>query len=425
LSRAMGEDVGTYAISSTLANANYTITFTGADFTITPKAIAIAAEAKTKVYGESDPALTFSINPDLETGDVLTGSLSRATGEDVGTYPISSTLANANYAITFTGADFTITPKAIAIAAEAKTKVYGESDPALTFSINPDLETGDVLTGSLSRAMGEDVGTYAISSTLANANYTITFTGADFTITPKAIAIAADAKTKVYGEVDPALTFSINPALETGDDLTGSLSRATGEDVGTYAISSTLANANYAITFTGADFTITKADQVITFNPISHDNLDSFELTATASSGLAVSYTSSDTLIATINGNVITVLSPGTVIITATQLGDNNFNPAIAITQSLTIATLGVSEDIFSAKDVFLYPNPAKNSLKISLGIDAVEVTIFDVNGKKIQEYTNYISDQLIDLRDFKIGVYLIRIQNNQKMITKRLVKIE
>ncbi|WP_299014383.1 leucine-rich repeat protein, partial [uncultured Polaribacter sp.] len=118
--------------------------------TITPKAIAIVAEAKTKVYGESDPALTFSINPALETGDVLTGSLSRAMGEDVGTYPISSTLANANYTITFTGADFTITSKAIAIAAEAKTKVYGESDPALTFSINPALETGDVLTGSLS-----------------------------------------------------------------------------------------------------------------------------------------------------------------------------------------------------------------------------------------------------------------------------------
>jgi large repetitive protein len=45
---------------------------------------------------------------------------------------------------------------------------------------------GDTFTGALTRAVGEDVGTYAITQgTLAlSTNYTIAFTGADFDITP-------------------------------------------------------------------------------------------------------------------------------------------------------------------------------------------------------------------------------------------------
>ncbi|WP_164918356.1 MBG domain-containing protein, partial [Leeuwenhoekiella polynyae] len=180
--------------SSTLANANYNITFVPADLTITEKAITITADAKSKVYGATDPTLTYTVSPDLVGSDVLTGSLSRATGETVGEYAISSTLVNANYNITFVPADLTITEKAITITADAKSKVYGSADPALTYTVSPDLVGSDVLTGSLSRATGEKVGEYAISSTLANANYNITFVPADLTITEKAITITADAK---------------------------------------------------------------------------------------------------------------------------------------------------------------------------------------------------------------------------------------
>ncbi|RXG11259.1 VCBS repeat protein [Leeuwenhoekiella polynyae] len=264
LSRTAGEDVGEYAISSTLANANYDITFVPADFTITEKAITVTADSKTKVYGEVDPALTYKVSPALESGDALTGGLSRATGETVDEYAISSTLANSNYDITFVPADLTITEKAITVTADAKTKVYGEVDPALTYKVSPALESGDALTGGLSRSTGETVGEYAIASTLANTNYDITFVSADLTITEKAITVTADAKTKVYAATDPDLTYSVSPSLETGDALIGSLLRATGETVGEYAISSTLANTNYDITFVSADLTITEKAITIT-----------------------------------------------------------------------------------------------------------------------------------------------------------------
>ena len=73
--RAAGENIGTYAIGQgTVANSNYTITYTGADLTITPKAVTVIADAKNKVYGDADPALTY-VATGLEGTDVLSGSL--------------------------------------------------------------------------------------------------------------------------------------------------------------------------------------------------------------------------------------------------------------------------------------------------------------------------------------------------------------
>jgi hypothetical protein len=260
LSRIAGENVGAYAISAAaLANANYTITPVSADLGITPKPITITADAKTKVYGSNDPALTYTVGAGLVGADTFTGSLSRIAGENVGAYAISAAaLTDANYTITPVGADLGITPKPITITADAKTKVYGSEDPALTYTVGAGLVGADTFTGSLSRTAGENVGAYAISAAaLSNANYTITPFGADLGIMPKPITITADAKTKVYGSNDPALTYTVGAGLVGADTFTGSLSRIAGENVGAYAISAAaLMNANYTITPFGADLSI-------------------------------------------------------------------------------------------------------------------------------------------------------------------------
>jgi hypothetical protein len=81
-------------------------------------------------------------------------------------------------------------------------------------------------------------------------------------ITTRRVTVTADAgKTKVYGQVDPVLTFTDTPALIGSDNFTGALSRASGENVGsTYAINlGTLsAGTNYNISFVSKDFTITQ-----------------------------------------------------------------------------------------------------------------------------------------------------------------------
>jgi hypothetical protein len=66
------------------------------------------------------------------------------------------------------------------------------------------------------------------------------------------------------------------------------------------------------------------------------DGVSRSTLTATASSGLPVSYSSADAGIAVINGNEVVMTGAGTVILTASQPGNQNYQPAPAVTNTLT-----------------------------------------------------------------------------------------
>src|SRR5439155_1314928 len=95
-------------------------------------------------------------------------------------------------------------------------------------------------TGALARATGENVGSYAINlGTLsAGTNYSLSLAPGtvNFTITPKPVVITPTAgQLKVYGAGAPPLTFTNDAGLLAGS-FTGALARATGENVGSYAI---------------------------------------------------------------------------------------------------------------------------------------------------------------------------------------------
>ncbi|WP_416448344.1 MBG domain-containing protein [Leeuwenhoekiella sp. A2] len=279
LVREAGEDVAEYGINQgTLeVSSNYELAFSKAKLTITKAAISIAADAKTKIYGEADPALTYTITSGALVGsDAITGALVREAGEDVAEYEINQgTLeVSSNYELAFSKAKLTITKAAISIAADAKTKIYGETDPALTYTITSGALLGsDAITGALVREAGEDVAEYEINQgTLeVSSNYELAFSKAKLTITKAAISIAADAKTKIYGETDPALTYTITSGALVGSDaITGSLVREAGEDVAEYEISQgTLeVSSNYELAFSKAKLTITRAKAIITADEI-------------------------------------------------------------------------------------------------------------------------------------------------------------
>ncbi len=84
---------------------------------------------------------------------------------------------------------------------------------------------------------------------------------------------------------------------------------------------------------------ISKATQTITFAALASKLTSDlpFTLGATASSTLAVSYASSTLSVATVSGNTVTIVGPGTTTLTATQPGDTNFNAAPAVPQVLVV----------------------------------------------------------------------------------------
>ncbi|MDF5916875.1 MBG domain-containing protein [Pseudomonas aeruginosa] len=283
LGRVAGENVGNYGILQGglgLNTANYTLSYVGNDLRITPAQLNVIADAKTKVYGDLDPALTYQVSG-LKRGDtagaVLNGgSLSRVAGENVGVYGINQGglgLVSSNYTLNYQGNNLTITKALLNVIADAKTKVYGDADPSLTYQVSG-LKNGDtagaVLNGgSLSRVAGENVGVYGINQGglgLVSANYDLSYQGNNLTITKALLNVIADAKTKVYGDADPALTYQVS-GLKNGDTAGavlngGSLSRVAGENVGVYGINQgglALNSGNYDLSYQGNNLTITKA----------------------------------------------------------------------------------------------------------------------------------------------------------------------
>lgn len=87
-----------------------------ATLSITAKTLYVTADAKSKTYADPDPTLTYTTTG-LESGDenVITGALSRNSGENVGTYTINqNTLsAGSNYSISYTSANLTINQRDI------------------------------------------------------------------------------------------------------------------------------------------------------------------------------------------------------------------------------------------------------------------------------------------------------------------------
>ena len=201
------------------------------------------------VYNESTQVSTYSVIR-LAGADYIDSDLSIPLSY---VYPLqyNSVLFKLNKKavqsdwITISGGPFTYTGKAIEPAVTVKD---GNTPVAVTVTYSNNKNAGDATVTVTANAQGY---TGSASKT--------------FTIAPKAINVAAESKSKKYGEADPALTYTAD-ALIGEDKFSGSLVRVEGENVGTYKIiqGNLSAGDNYNISFTGATLTINPAEVVTT-----------------------------------------------------------------------------------------------------------------------------------------------------------------
>jgi hypothetical protein len=197
-------------------------------------------------------------------------------------------------------------------------------------------------SGGVSASFAGD-STYAASSgsntlTIAKATQTISFG-----------TLAA----KTYG--DPAFTVSATASsglvvtFTAGANCSVSGTTVTITGAGSCTVTASQAgDSNYlAATSVPQTFSIAKANQTITFNPLPDKTTSDppFSVTATASSGLTVTFTASGAC--TVSGNTVTITGAGTCTISAHQAGNVNYNAAADVSQSFNITTVtgGTSPD--------------------------------------------------------------------------------
>ena len=357
---AMGSaPVGTYTITPNGgSSSNYTFTYVNGNLTVEQGTLSITANPGSSVYGAAlvpDTSLTVTysgfVNGDnaglLTTAPVVTNTA--YAGAPAGAYTLTpSGAADPNYNIQYVAGTYTITPANLTITPATDTMIYGSDVPTLNLNYTG-FVNGEgpgnlwaMANVSTTATSSSPVGTYPISASgAADTNYAFTYVPGTLTIDPASLNVAADTETKVYGEPDPSLQYTFS-GLAGGDNtsiFTGSLSRDPGENVGIYAITQGTLSAgdNYVVKFTGNDLTITKAQQQISWGQrllFGCDNTTQFQLTATASSGLPVTYTTSSSAVATVVGDMLTLVQPGSVLITASQAGNGNYFAAADVTDS-------------------------------------------------------------------------------------------
>ncbi len=391
--------VGSYAITvSGAASANYLITHVNGTLTVTPAALTITADNKTKLYGAALPALSASYNG-FVNGDTA-GSLSTppsltttaTAASPVATYSITATgAAAANYAISYVPGTLSVTPAALTITADNKTKLYGAALPVLSASysgfVNGDtagsLTTPPSLTTTATAA--SPVATYSITATgAAAANYAISFVPGTLSVTPAALTIAADNKAKLYGAALPALSASYSGFVngDTAGSLTTPPSLTTtatvASPVGTYPITATgAAAANYTISYAPGTLAIGAASSVgsvaVSRNPAVPGQAVtlSYSLgsvppasgtpTGTVRFKLDGSTLANATLVGGVASFTTSTIGFGTHVVTAEYAGDGNY---LGVTNALGSSLVVNTPPTAVADAVTRYPT---NGLKISI----------------------------------------------------------
>ena len=216
------------------------------------------------VNADSDATVTYST-------DGITYTSTKPTFTNCGEYTVYYKVSKTGYATVARSAVVNITKKSVTITPTAnQSKVYGEVDPAFTYEATG-LCTGDTLSGSLTRATGNNAGSYTFDvSGLTNSNYTVSLAdgASQFTITKKALTVTANNKTITYGdapandgvEYDGFVTGE--SAINLGGTLVYDYSYTRYGDVGSnYTITpSGLTSNNYAITFVPSTLTVNQKE---------------------------------------------------------------------------------------------------------------------------------------------------------------------
>jgi LPXTG-site transpeptidase (sortase) family protein len=301
----------------------------------------------------------------------------------------------------------TYSPCPVTVSVDSgQSKVYGDADPILTYTPS---ELATTFTGTLERAPGETVGTYAINQgTLAitGDKYTLgSFVPADFTIVQRPASVTPDPASKIFGSIDPPLTGTLSGFLPA-DGVTAIYSRTPGESPAgnPYTISATLEPiavlGNYDIAYNTADFTITEGNATVTLNNLNqtYDGTPKFVIPTTNPLGLTVDITyegsttppteaGSYAVVGTINDPNYTGVANGTLVIEPATV-----NPVITVnnkvydgTAAATIASRNLN-GVIGSDDVSLTGGTA-NFADPNVGTWLVTATGLSLTGADVGNY--------------------------------------
>ncbi|HZP64731.1 MAG TPA: Ig-like domain repeat protein, partial [Rudaea sp.] len=403
------------------ANPNPSMFNQNVTFTATVTATAPGAGTPTGTVTFKDGSTT--LGPGTLTGGVATFSTSTLSvgphtitaqyGGDVDFTGSTSTTVNqtvnqANQTITFTST----APAAATVGGPTYTAT-ATATSGLAVSLTIDATATSVCSISGSTVSFIGAGTCVIDANQAgNGNYTaapqvqqsfVVGKGSQtisFTSTAPAAATVAGPTYTVTATATSglAVAFTIDATATSVCSISGSTVSFIG--AGTCVIDANQAgNANYnAAPQVQQSFTVGKGSQTISFTSTAPVGAavagPTYTVTATATSGLAVTFTidATATSVCSISGSTVSFIGAGTCVIDANQAGNANYNAAPQVQQSFAVAKGSQTISFTSTAPVgasvggptYTATATATSGLAVTLTIDATATSVCSISGSTV-----------------------------------------
>lgn len=359
---------GTFALTGKDAD-NYVLAEQpdGITGTITRRQITVTPDAGQRVeYSQAVPELTYTIGGDgMAKGESLTGALSCDIGDGaVGEYAITrgSLAAGENYDLSFTdGVMFEITKPDLATADvtltlpdDGYTYDGAEKTPGITVVKDGKIVAPSEYTASYINSNGGEgdhtnAGVVTVTAGIDNGNYHLTGpVTADFVVAraDAELSVSPDKADKIYGDAVFALTPSYNGdgevAYESDNTKVATVEEngiVTLHNAGKAAITVTLAEtANYEGDEISVAIQVDKAGDRLTVEKLTYEvtygDAD-FIIALTTDSGSTVTFTSSDTSVATVDETgKVQIVGAGEAEITMETAESENYS---AVSKIVTV----------------------------------------------------------------------------------------
>ncbi len=238
-------NAGSYAVIATIDDANYTGSATGT-LTIAKAAATVTLGALDQTYDGSTKSASAATNPPgLAVAFTYDGSA--AAPVNAGSYAVAGTINDLNYAGS-AGGTLTIAKAVAPVAFSHLTQTYDGSPKPVTVTTTP-MGLNVVTTYDGQPAAPTNVGSYVVSTTVDEANYT--GSASDTLVIGKAQAtIVLDHLVQAYDGTAKMVGVTTTPAGLTVT-VTYDGSTTPPKYPGSYAVVATITEANYTGTVSG------------------------------------------------------------------------------------------------------------------------------------------------------------------------------
>lgn len=192
--------------------------------------------------------------------------------------------------------------------------------------------------GAASLAAGSYGDTVSFSNTTNNNGNTTR--SVSLTVNAIPVTVTLGGLSQTYDGSAKPVTVTTNPTSKAYS-VSYAGSAVVPTNAGAYAVVVTITEPGYTGSASGS-LVIGKASQSLDFGALAPVTFGTapFTLSASATSGLPVSFSSSNTSVAKVSGNTVSIVGVGQATITASQAGDANRFPAADVPQALTVKSV-------------------------------------------------------------------------------------